>query len=79
MIAAQLDPRERVADPALLVVEMRNEFVRASREAFHHGHRTTVVSDAVSSFVPHLHAGTLENFVMKFGWVADTDAVLAHP
>jgi nicotinamidase-related amidase len=47
------------------------------REAFHHGYRTTVVSDAVSSFAPHLHAATLENFALKFGWVADTDTVLA--
>ena len=47
-----------------------------AREAFHHGYRTTVVADAVSSFAPHLHAATLENFAMKFGWVADTDTVL---
>jgi nicotinamidase-related amidase len=48
-----------------------------AREAFHHGYRTTIVSDAVSSFAPHLHAATLENFGMKFGWVADTNTVLA--
>ncbi len=48
-----------------------------AREAFHHGYRTTVVSDAVSSFAPHLHAATLENFAMKFGWVADTDTVIS--
>ena len=47
-----------------------------AREAFHHGYRTTVVADAVSSFAPDLHAATLKNFAMKFGWVADTDAVL---
>ncbi len=47
-----------------------------AREAFHHGYRTTVVADAVSSFSPALHAATLENFAMKFGWVADTDTVL---
>ena len=47
-----------------------------AREAFHHGYRTTVVADAVSSFAPDLHAATLANFAMKFGWVADTDTVL---
>jgi len=48
----------------------------SAREAFHHGYRTTVVTDAVSSYVPDLHAATLKNFALKFGWVADTDAVL---
>jgi nicotinamidase-related amidase len=47
-----------------------------AREAFHHGYRTTVVADAVSSFAPDLHAATLRNLAMKFGWVADTDTVL---
>jgi nicotinamidase-related amidase len=48
----------------------------SAREAFHHGYRTTVVVDAVSSYVPDLHAATLKNFALKFGWVADTDTVL---
>jgi nicotinamidase-related amidase len=47
-----------------------------AREAFHHGYRTTVVADAVSSFAPNLHAATLENLAMKFGWVADSATVL---
>lgn len=47
-----------------------------AREAFHHGYRTTIVADAVASFAPDLHAATLKNFAMKFGWVADTDEVL---
>jgi nicotinamidase-related amidase len=47
-----------------------------AREAFHHGYRTTVVSDAVSSYLPHLHAATLENFARKFGWVEDSAAVI---
>jgi nicotinamidase-related amidase len=47
-----------------------------AREAFHHGYRTTVVADAVSSFAPDLHAATLKNFASKFGWVADSDTVL---
>lgn len=45
-----------------------------AREAFHHGYRTTIVSDAVSSFAPDLHAATLKNFAMKFGWVAESRA-----
>lgn len=48
-----------------------------AREAFHHGYRTTLVDDAVSSFAPDLHAATLRNFAMKFGWVADHRAVLS--
>jgi nicotinamidase-related amidase len=48
-----------------------------AREAFHHGYATTVVADAVSSFAPDLHAATLRNLAMKFGWVSDTDEVLA--
>ena len=47
------------------------------REAFHHGFRTTMVADAVSSFDPELHAATLKNFAMKFGWVATSDQVIA--
>ena len=47
------------------------------REAFHYGYRTTMVSDAVSSFAPDLHAASLKNFAMKFGWVADSEAILA--
>ena len=40
-----------------------------ARQAFHHGYPTTMVSDAVSSFAPDLHAATLKNFASKFGWV----------
>ena len=48
----------------------------SAREAFHHGYPTTIVGDAVSSYMPDLHAATLKNFALKFGWVADTDTVL---
>src|SRR5204862_5186158 len=41
-----------------------------AREAFHLGYRTTIVSDAVSSYLPDLHASTLKNFTLKFGWVS---------
>ena len=46
------------------------------REAFHHGYRTTMVADGVSSFAPDLQAATLKNFAMKFGWVSTADDVL---
>jgi len=46
------------------------------REAFHYGYKTTIVSDAVSSYVPDLHAATLKNFAHKFGWVSTTDEVI---
>jgi nicotinamidase-related amidase len=48
-----------------------------AREAFHHGYATTVVADAVSSYAPDLHAATLRNLALKFGWVADADDVIA--
>lgn len=41
-----------------------------AREAFHRGFKTTLVSDAVSSFAEDLHEATLKNFAMKFGWVS---------
>jgi nicotinamidase-related amidase len=46
-----------------------------ARAAFHHGFRTTMVKDAVSSFAPDLHEATLKNFAMKFGWVETSEAV----
>ena len=46
------------------------------REAFHHGYKTTLVSDAVSSYLPDLHDATLKNFALKFGWVSRTEEVL---
>ena len=47
-----------------------------ARQAFHHGFRTTIVRDAVSSFAPDLHAATLKNFAGKFGWVEDSADVM---
>lgn len=49
---------------------------QTAREAFHHGYRTTVVSDGVSSFDSELKAAALRNFAMKFGWVADSETVI---
>lgn len=48
-----------------------------AREAFHYGFRATIVEDAVSSFAPDLHAATLKNFVMKFGWVSKSDPIVS--
>lgn len=48
-----------------------------ARGAFHHGYKTTIVSDAVSSYIPDLHAAALKNFALKFGWVNTTEEVLA--
>ena len=47
-----------------------------ARQAFHHDYPTTMVSDAVSSFAPDLHAATLKNFAGKFGWVATAADVI---
>ncbi|MFQ5972357.1 MAG: cysteine hydrolase family protein [Alphaproteobacteria bacterium] len=49
-----------------------------AREAFHYGYKTTLVEDAVSSFDPELHAATLKNFAMKFGWVERSESLLAR-
>jgi nicotinamidase-related amidase len=47
-----------------------------AREAFHYGFKTTLVSDAVSSYLPDLHVATLRNLALKFGWVSTTEEVL---
>jgi nicotinamidase-related amidase len=47
-----------------------------ARQAFHHGYKTSIVSDAVSSRHPHRHAATLEVFDSHYGWVVTTQEVL---
>jgi nicotinamidase-related amidase len=47
-----------------------------ARQAFAHGYRTTIVSDAVSSRAPERHGATLDTFAAHYGWVVPTDAVL---
>jgi nicotinamidase-related amidase len=47
-----------------------------ARQAFHFGYKTTIVSDAVSSYLPDLHAATLKNFALKFGWVSSASEVV---
>mgnify|MGYP006443772881 FL=1 len=49
-----------------------------AREAFHQGYPTTIAADAVSSFDGDLHAATLRNFTMKFGWVKPSDQIIAE-
>ncbi len=46
------------------------------RQAFHHGYRTTLVTDGVSSFAPDLHAAALQNIAMKYGWVDHSENLL---
>jgi nicotinamidase-related amidase len=43
-----------------------------TRGAFHHGYKTILLGDCVSSFVPDLHAATLKNHAMKFGMLMDS-------
>ena len=75
----ELDDRLRATGVRSLVVTGTVTQIcveETAREAFHHGYRTTVVADAVSSYAPDLHAATLKNLASKFAWVADTDTVL---
>ncbi len=47
-----------------------------ARESFHHGFKTIVLSDGVSSFDPELQRAMLKNFAMKFGIVMDSSRFL---
>src|SRR6266850_1651340 len=49
-----------------------------ARESFKRGYRTTVVSDAVSTYAPDLQAAVLKNFAHKFGWVSTAKDVIAE-
>jgi nicotinamidase-related amidase len=49
-----------------------------ARESFHHGYRTTIVADAVSSYMPDLHAAVLKNFALKFGWVSSAQELIVE-
>ncbi len=46
------------------------------RGAFEAGLHTILVTDAVSSFDPDLHAATIRNVAMKFGWLSDSATLL---
>jgi nicotinamidase-related amidase len=47
-----------------------------ARESSKRGYRTTIVSDAVSSYMPDLHVAVLKNFALKFGWVSTAREVI---
>jgi nicotinamidase-related amidase len=47
-----------------------------ARESLKRGYATTIVSDAVSSYMPDLHAAVLKNFALKFGWVSTAAEVM---
>jgi nicotinamidase-related amidase len=49
-----------------------------ARESFKRGYRTTIISDAVSSYMPDLHAAVLKNFALKFGWVSTSAEVIGE-
>ncbi|MDQ3227315.1 MAG: cysteine hydrolase [Chloroflexota bacterium] len=49
-----------------------------ARESFKYGYKTTIVADAVSSYMPDLHAAVLKNFALKFGWVSTAAEVIAE-
>ena len=47
-----------------------------ARESSKRGYPTTIISDAVSSYMPDLHAAALKNFALKFGWVSPAAEVI---
>jgi nicotinamidase-related amidase len=47
-----------------------------ARESFKRGYRTTVISDAVSTYMPDLQAAVLKNFALKFGWVSTAAEII---
>ncbi len=49
-----------------------------ARESFKRGYRTTLISDAVSTYAPDLQAAVFKNFAHKFGWVSTAKEVIAE-
>jgi nicotinamidase-related amidase len=49
-----------------------------ARGSFAQGYPTTIIADAVSSYLPDLHDATLKNFALKFGWVSSAAGVIAE-
>jgi nicotinamidase-related amidase len=47
-----------------------------ARESMKRGYRTTIVSDAVSTYAPDLQAAVLKNFAHKFGWVSTAGEII---
>ncbi|HEX2441150.1 MAG TPA: cysteine hydrolase [Methylomirabilota bacterium] len=48
-----------------------------ARESFKRGYRTTLISDAVSTYAPDLQAAVFKNFAHKFGYVSTAKDVIA--
>jgi nicotinamidase-related amidase len=48
-----------------------------ARESFKRGYRTTLISDAISTYAPDLQAAVLKNFAHKFGYVATAKEAIA--
>jgi len=48
-----------------------------ARESFKRGFRTTLISDAVSTYAPDLQAAVFKNFAHKFGYVSTSKDVIA--
>ena len=48
-----------------------------ARESFKRGFRTTMISDAVSTYAPDLQAAVFKNFAHKFGYVSTAKDVIA--
>jgi nicotinamidase-related amidase len=47
-----------------------------ARESLKRGYRTTLVSDAVSTYAPDLQIAVLKNFAHKFGWVSTAAEII---
>ncbi|MBD3309155.1 isochorismatase family protein [candidate division KSB3 bacterium] len=57
-------------------VTIRSINLATARQAFHHGLKTVVLRDGVSSFDSELHNATLKNLAMKFGVVMTSEEFL---
>jgi nicotinamidase-related amidase len=49
-----------------------------TRGAFQLGYKTVLIRDCVSSFDPELHEAAIRNHGMKFGWVLNSEDLLAE-
>jgi nicotinamidase-related amidase len=69
--------KERHAESVLVTGTVTQICVEeTARESSKRGYRTTIISDAVSSYMPDLHAAVLKNFALKFGWVSPAAEVI---
>lgn len=71
--------RARAVDTVLVTGTVTQICVdETARGAFNEALQAVIVSDAVSSYDPDLHAATLDNFSRKFGRVASSSELLAE-